>query len=164
MRNVDALLVQGTSRRLTGGGIELGMRTIGGINYSVKAWNDEKNTRRLHVVVPSARHGDHYSSSVPTLPRLTKRQILSLRYRFTTDGWKNTEEVGASLRHDARDGLIIDFDDLCTFPLVGRLEGTFDLRGADHLRTGDESPSTGAYTFAIPDRQELIKIVAAQEG
>lgn len=164
MRSVDALLVQGNSRRMTGGGIELGMRIIGGINYSVKAWNDERNTRRLHVSIPVARHGNHYTSSVPTLPRLTKRQIPSLRYRFTTDGWKNIEEAGASLRHDVRDGLIIDFDDLCTFPLVGRLEGTLDLRGEDKLCSGDESPYFAGYTFAIPDRQELMKIVAAQEG
>jgi hypothetical protein len=164
MRNVDELLGQGNSRRMTGGGIELGIRAIGGINYSVKVWNDEKNTRRLHVSIPVARHGNHYSSSIPTLPKLTKRQIPSLRYRFTTDGWKNSGEVGASLRHDARDGLIIDFKDIRTFPLVGRLEGTFDFRGRDNLCSGDESAYSGGYTFAIPDRQELMKIVAAQGG
>jgi hypothetical protein len=164
MRNVDALLGQGNSRRMTGGGIELGMRSIGGINYSVKAWNDEKNTRRLHVSVPVARLGDHYSSAVPVLPRLTKKQIASLRYRFTTDGWNNTDQVRARLRHDARDGLIVDFEDICTFPLVGRLEGTFDYRGRDNFCSGDESAYSGSYTFAIPDRQELLKIVAAREG
>lgn len=164
MRCVDALLVQGNSRRMTGGGIELGMRIIDGIHYSVKAWNDEKNTRRLHVSIPVARHGNHYTSSVPTLPRLTKQQVSSLRYRFTTDGWKNTEEAGASIRHDARDGLIIDFDDLCTFPLVGRLEGTLDLRGRDSIRSGDESRHSLSYSFAIPDRQELMKMFAAQGG
>jgi hypothetical protein len=164
MRNVDALLCQGDSRRMTGGGIELGIRTIGGINYSVKAWNDEKNTRRLHISIPVARDGNHYSSSVPALPRLTKKQISSLRYRFTTDGWKNTDQVRARQRRDARDGLIVEFEDICSFPLVGRLEGTFDFRGRDNLCSGDESAYSGGYTFAIPDRQELMKIVAAQEG
>jgi hypothetical protein len=164
MRNVEALLGQGISRRMTGGGIELGMRTIGGINYSVKAWNDKKNTRRLHISIPVARVGNHYSSAVLTLPRLTKKQISSLRYRFTTDGWKNTDQVRGRLRLDARDGVIIDFEDICSFPLVGRLEGTFDFRGRGNLCSGDESAYSGGYTFAIPDRQELMKIATAQEG
>lgn len=158
LRSVDALLFQGKSRRMTGGGIELGMRIIDGINYSVRAWNDSRCTRRLHVSIPVTRDDDHYLTAVPALGRLTRRQIQALRYRFTTDGWKNTGEVGATLRNGGRDGLTIDFDDLCMFPLVGRIEGTFYARGK-HNRLENDSVRFGGYTFAIPDRQELMRLI-----
>ena len=158
LRSVDALLFQGQSRRMTGGGIELGMRTIDGISYSVRAWNDSRCTRRLHVSIPVTRDDNHYLTSVPFLGRLSLRQIQALRYRFTTDGWKSAGEAGAVLRRNGRDGLIIDFDDLCGFPLVGRLEGGFYIRGK---RDGLENDPVrfGGYAFAIPDRQELMRLV-----
>jgi hypothetical protein len=153
LRNVDALLFQGGARRLKGGGIELEIRTIGAVNYSVRAWNDERQTRRLHVSVLFARNGSHYTCGVATLPRLTRRQMQSLRYRFTTDGGKTFAEVKARLQHDEGDQLIVDFDDICTFPLVGRLAGGLRF---GHARIRSWRPSGGGYTFAIPDRQELV--------
>jgi hypothetical protein len=41
LRNIDALLAQGEFARMTGGGFEIEMRSISGINYSVRAWNDD---------------------------------------------------------------------------------------------------------------------------
>lgn len=164
LRSVDALLAQGTSRRMTGGGIELEMRTIDGIAYSVRAWNDKEQTRRLHVRLLVERSGNYYLTGVANLGRLTKRQIPSLRYRFTTDGRASFSEVGARLRHDERDGLIIDLDDLRTFPLVGRLEGAFLVRGTRELGFRDRTPQLGGYVFAIPDKQELIRLVAGPAG
>ena len=49
LRSVDGLLSQGESRRLGDGGLETQIRTIDGIRYSVRAWNDRAQTRRLHV-------------------------------------------------------------------------------------------------------------------
>jgi len=49
LRSVDGLLAQGDSRPLEDGGIELERRTIRGISYSVRAWNDHVQTRKLHV-------------------------------------------------------------------------------------------------------------------
>jgi hypothetical protein len=157
LRSVDALLTQGNSRRLSNGGVELQMRTIDSINYSVRAWNEASQSRRLHVSLQVERNGNHYVSSVPHLPRLTKRQMQSLRYRFTTDGWKNFAETGARLHDDEQHGLVIDFDDICTFPIVGRLEGAFYLRArGDCSALNDGTPYFRGYTFAIPDRRELI--------
>ena len=156
LRSVDRLLAQGNARRLSGAGVELEMRTIGGINYSVKAWNDAAQTRRLHVSIPVERKGNHYVSSVPDLPRLTKRQIQALRYRFTTDGGKNFAEAEARLNDDEQHGLIIEFDDLLVYPLIGRLEGAFYLSKMGNPSLGDGPPRYRGYTFAIPDRHELI--------
>jgi hypothetical protein len=50
LRSVDGLLAQGSSRRLPDGGVETQIRTINGITYSVRAWNDRAQTRKLHVV------------------------------------------------------------------------------------------------------------------
>ncbi len=51
LRSVDRLLIQGESRRLSNTGIETQIRTIDGVTYSVRAWNDRAQTRRLHVSI-----------------------------------------------------------------------------------------------------------------
>lgn len=160
MRSVDALLNQGDSRLLGSDGIELEMRTIDGVNYSVKAWNDAKQTRLLHVGIPVERDGNHYSTAVPGLRHLTKRHIQSLRYRFTTDGWKNFGEAGARLTKDQRNGLAIDFHLPCTVSSVGRLEGYCRMSHARKSKVRNPEECLRRYTFAIPDRHELIKLVA----
>jgi hypothetical protein len=54
LRSVDGLLAQGETRRLPDGGIETQIRTIAGVRYSVRAWNDRSQRRRLHVSKRSA--------------------------------------------------------------------------------------------------------------
>jgi len=49
LRSVDALLAQGDWRVLDDGGIEMERRTIRGVTYSVRAWDDEAQTRRVCV-------------------------------------------------------------------------------------------------------------------
>ena len=156
LRRVDGLLAQGKSRRMTGGGIELQIRIIDGVRYGVRAKNDHRQSRRLHVSIPAEFEGDHYRHSVPSLPGLTSRQIGSLRYRFTTDGWKTSGEVRARLAPDEENRPLIEFDELNVFPIVGRLEGYFYFRGAD--RRGAQTKLRG-YIFVIPDKHELLSMV-----
>ena len=49
LRSVDGLLAQGDRRLLADGGIEIERRTIRGVSYSVRAWDDEAQTRRVCV-------------------------------------------------------------------------------------------------------------------
>lgn len=49
LRSVDGLLAQGDWRMLDDGGIELERRTIRGVTYAVRAWDDEAQTRRVCV-------------------------------------------------------------------------------------------------------------------
>ncbi len=158
LRRVDGLLAQENARRMTGGGIEMEIRIIDGVRYGVRAWNDESQTRRLHVSIPAESEGDHYRHSVPNLHGLTGRQVGSLRYRFTTDGWKTSSEVRARLAHDEENRPLIEFDELNSFPLVGRLEGYFYFRGAGR-RTGNAPTKLRGYVFAIPDQHELLSMV-----
>jgi len=109
----------------------------------------------LHVSIPVERKRDHFVTRIPNLPRLTKRQIPSICYRFTTDGWKNSREVGSRLTHDEHGSAMIEFDILCAFPLIGRLDGAFYLRGEGGPGWRKATPRFGGYVFAIPDRQEL---------
>jgi hypothetical protein len=160
LRNVDALFAQGNARRIVRGGLELEMRTVDGISYSVRAWNNARQTRRLHVCLPVERRRGVYLTALPNLPRLTRRQIQSLRYRYTTDEWATSGEVGAHLASDERKNPIIDFEDIRTFPPAGQLEGAFHLGGSGENSLTDEMPLTGGYTFAIPDKEELMKIAA----
>jgi len=160
MRSVDRLLIQGGSRRLSSGGIEIQMRTIAGVNYSVRCWNDQRQTRLLHVGIPAEFDCGHYRTSAPDLQRLSKRQIDSLRYGFTTDGWKTCGEARARLVHDERDGRIISFRIPCKSSLVGRLEGAFHMAPSQTPHSGDQAPLSKGYVFAIPDKHELMSMVA----
>jgi len=49
LRSVDGLLAQGEARLLDDGGIEIERRTIRGVTYAVRAWDDDAQTRRLCV-------------------------------------------------------------------------------------------------------------------
>ncbi|HEU4434480.1 MAG TPA: hypothetical protein VFR51_13940 [Pyrinomonadaceae bacterium] len=51
LRSVDGLLAQGSSRRLPDGGLETQIRTIDGIRYSVRAWNNRRQTRKVRQVI-----------------------------------------------------------------------------------------------------------------
>jgi hypothetical protein len=158
-RSVDGLLAQGNSQRLSGGGVDLQMRMIDGIQYSVRAWNDEMQTRRLHVSVPAVFDGTYCLTAIPKFRRLTRRQIRRLCYRFTTDGWKSFGEAHAALVDDEVEGLRIEFDDLRTSIPVGRLEGAFYLGGTGSRGWIDRTPYLRDYLFAIPDRWELAQLV-----
>jgi hypothetical protein len=158
MRNVDALLSQGKSRRLSDGGFELEMRTIAGVNYSLTAWDDRRQTRRLQVSVPVALIGRHYVAALTLLPRLTKQQIASLRFRYTTDGWKSSAVARMRLRKDDEGRFVLSCDRIENLPPVGRLEGSFSFHGsaADMVRA--EEITCIGYAFTVPDRQELMKL------
>jgi hypothetical protein len=84
----------------------------------------------LHVSIPLKRSGHSYVSAASNLLVLKKSQIKSLRYRYTTDIWKSSGEMRGRLRQDERDDPILDFDELETFPPIGRLEGFCYLRQA----------------------------------
>ncbi|HEY8187885.1 MAG TPA: hypothetical protein VIF64_17575 [Pyrinomonadaceae bacterium] len=158
LRNVDALLAQGTWRKFEDGGFELERRTIEGINYCIRAWNDETQIRRLHMRVLLGKHGHRYSTGFVDRA-LTKREILSLRFRFTTDSWKNSAEVRSRLRYDEEWGLVADFEDICILPRIGRLEGLLLIKGPRGEVCICETSRHGGYTFALPDKRELFKIV-----
>jgi len=160
VRSVDALLAQGESRRLAGGGIELEMRTIEGISYCVRVRNHSAHPGRLHVRIPVTLDGKQYLSSVPQLGRLTRQQITALRYRFSTDGWKTSQEARARLTSGEGTGLVIDFGDLSVSTSVGRLEGSFCMRAKGTRGRKVRAPLFGSYVFAIPDRQEFTRLLS----
>jgi len=149
LRSVDGLLAQGSSRRLKNGGIEIEMRTIRGVSYSVRAWNDEPQTRKLHVSIPVEAEGKTFSTAVPGLGHLTKPEIEKLRYRFSTDGGKTFADARGHLIYDKQLGAVIDFGDLETSTLVGCLKGFFCLGNLETKIFTD-------YVFAIPDRYDVV--------
>jgi hypothetical protein len=159
MRSVDALLVQGESRILPDGGLELQRRTIDGICYSVRARDDKRQTRRLHLRIPLERDGKRYVTSLPSKIVLSKSRIASLRYRFTTDEWKNSGESRARLSCDERGGLGIDFVCPPAASRFGHLEGAFYAGAEGELCIRDGEQNFRGYTFAIPDRQELLELL-----
>ena len=159
LRRVDALLVQGRSRRLSDGGCEIEMQTIDGVNYSIRAWNDRRQRRSLHVSVSVEQRDNSIQIQLPGWPRVTPRHIGSLRYRFTTDGWVTSRTVGVRLQETGDGGGVITCDGISDLPLIGRLEGTFSLRTSRDSWLAHEGPTCTGYTFAVPDKQELARLM-----
>ncbi len=153
-RSVDALIGQGTARRLDDGGLELGKRTIDGIDYAVRAWPEGR--RRLHLELPvRPNDGGFELPTVPGAPTLSSQQLDGLVYRFTTDGWKTTQEVEAR-----REGDRVTFDIPVLGSDVGQLEGVFfAAQGRFWLKDG--ASNFRGYSFAVPDRAELSTLDAA---
>ncbi len=159
LRSVDGLLDQGDTRVLSDSGVELQMRTIDGVNYSVRAWNDAKQTRLVHIAVALEEDGEHYLTSLPALPRLTKRQLESLRLRVTGT---NSPAAGyrGQLANDESHGLVMSFDIPVSIHLVARLEGTISLKLSGRSALSDRRHELKGFVFAIPDRQEINSMVA----
>ena len=160
VRSVEGLLTQGYSRRLPRGGIELQIRNIRGVVYSVRAWNDEQQRRRLHVSIPVLRDGRTYSAAVPGWPGFTSDQIQSLRCSFTTDGWKRSVDVGVRLKRNPYYGSVIDFEEICGVPPVGRIEGRLVNIAEGATPNNRAAVELRGYTFAIPDRYDLRELMS----
>jgi len=160
VRNVDSLLEQGRARRLSGGAIESGLRTIDGVSYSTRGWEGGK--RRLHVSIPL--RGDDTSGynleSLPGNPHLSRNQIDALRYRFSTDEWQSFREAGASLSQDDQGRPSLEFDIPALPSDVGRLEGIFHCTADGDFWLKDGASNFRGYAFAVPDSVELEQISA----
>jgi len=90
LRSVDGLLAQGDWRMLEDGGIEIERRTIGGVSYSVRAWDDEAQTRRVCVNEVEFKATDivgrlegGYVFAIPDRQEL--RQLLTQRRNGATE-------------------------------------------------------------------------------
>jgi hypothetical protein len=157
-RKVNTLLTQGGQRPLANGGLELQRRTVAGVDYSVLAF-PEKDRRKVRAAFPVT--GDDASGFVlPHLdgqPRLWRHQLDSLRYRFTTDGWKSWSEAPGRI-----EGGQVLFDvPMLPDPYAGQLEGVFRCESDAGLWLKDAGSNFRGYTFAIPDPVELRKLTEA---
>ena len=90
LRSVDGLLAQGDWRMLEDGGIEIERRTIGGVSYSVRAWDDDEQTRRVCVNEVEFKATDivgrlegGYVFAIPDRQEL--RQLLTQRRNGATE-------------------------------------------------------------------------------
>jgi hypothetical protein len=93
LRSVDGLLAQGDCRMLDDGGIEIERRTIRGVSYSVRAWDDDVQTRRVCVNTDEIEVSDivgrvegGYAFAIPDRQEL--RQFLTQRRKGRRKGAK----------------------------------------------------------------------------
>jgi hypothetical protein len=161
LRNVDALLAQGTTRRMPAGVFEVERRTIAGVDYAVRAWDNRQQKRRMRVCVPVEHAGGRYAIPLFGLSGLGKRQVQSFRCRFTTDGWQHSEENVARLELVESRKLVLSLEIKCEPYTVGELAVIFDNADGRAAHPTAEYNFRG-YTFAIPDRQELHKLTKSQ--
>ncbi len=161
LRGVEALLVRGTARELDDGGVELQVCTVAGLRYSLRAWNDRAQKRRLHVEISlRKRRGGVYQADLPGEPCLTRRQLGALRYTCSTDGWQTTVDVPGRLQGEGRSRAVMAFAGIRPSGPYGTLEGYFyDGRDPGFCIRDSGDPFRG-YAFAVPDRFELRSILA----
>lgn len=157
VRSFEALLELG-GRRAIEGGIEIERRTIDGIDHSVRAFDDGK--RRLHLSLPlSGSEATGFQlSTLPGSPQLTRADVEAMRYRFTTDGWKTTQEVQARLGVDERGQAAVTFDIPALKGSAGRLEGVFHVEAGGGFWIKDGASNFRGYTFAVPDKIEAAEL------
>lgn len=159
VRKVDALLIQGSCRRLSDGGFEVERQTLDGIDYSIRAWNDRRQRRCLHVSFAVRPGGSYFETPLPGRPRLTRGQVSSLRFHYTTDGWATSRTVGTHLEKDASGRHVISCKEIPDLPPVGRFQGVFRLAGTRNSPLTNDERNGSGYTFAVPDKQELARLI-----
>ncbi|MEN3334987.1 MAG: hypothetical protein V7641_4352 [Blastocatellia bacterium] len=161
LRNVDELLAQAGWRDAGNGVFLAARRTLAGVNYRLSLRDDQDQKPRLQVSLMVERDGGRYLTALPEIAGLTKAQIRSLRYRFTTDGGASTGEVCARLVEDEHQRLILRFAEIRNLPLAGQLEGYFHIDGGNSL-SSDAARKLHCYTFAIPDRHDLARLTGTR--
>ena len=158
---VDGLLSQGQSRRLEGG-LELEMRTIAGVNYSVRAWNDPAQTRRLHLSIPIEPAG-HRLPDGGARPASSDQGAGCLASLSLYD--RRREDLRRSLgspRATRRRRFDHRLPRLAGIESVWSSRRRFLLRGKQPSgRENAKRRGSARYVFAIPDRQELIGMASA---
>jgi hypothetical protein len=159
LRNVEALLTQGRVRRRIDGSFEIEQRTIAGVEYAVRAWNAGGQKRRVCVRVQLERAGAYYVVPALALSGLTKRQVQAMRCRYSVAGQKVAGAVGARLERRARRRLALSFEFDCAPYLVGELKVAFYDSSAAAKRGRRNTINFRGYTFAVPDRHELLKLI-----
>jgi hypothetical protein len=163
LRNVDGLLAQAGWQDAGNGVFRAARRTLAGVNYCLSLRGDEDRKPCLQVSLMVEPGAGCYLTSLPEIACLTKAQIGSLRFRFTTDGWASSGGVRARLIEDEQGQLIIRFAEIGNLPLAGRLEGYFHIDGNNPL-SSDAARKLHCYTFAIPDRHDLARLTGAMTG
>ena len=157
-RNVDALLAQGTTRRLSAGVFEVERRTIDGVSYAVLAWDNRQQKRRLHVSVPVEHERGRYAVPLFGLADLRKSQMKLIRCQYTVDQWKHAGEVAARLEPSEPGKLALSLAINAEPYMIGELKIRF-YNGSKRAPRLSAKRSFSGYTFAVPDRQELHKLI-----
>jgi len=147
-RDIDALLTQGEQRLMPERGVELQIRTIAGVRYSVCAWDDASRRRQLRVEVQGRLQAGKLVLELDGAPVLPRLAIPWLRYRWSVDGWKNDAVVSSECITEAPERLCLRFQIPITRPF-GTLAGALvDAEGRPIMNTPNPAAE---YAFASPD-------------
>jgi hypothetical protein len=163
-RNIDQLLRQGQSLLLEDGALELQIRVIDGVRYSVQAWNHAEQRRSLHIEAPMELVGTRRSPVEAA--GAAQGCACGLRYRFTTDDWMTSSEVPVHVDHDPQRQTLVARSTIVAPCAYGELQGYFhDTEGEGKGEVAH--PPARRYVFAIPDPIELSEMLeeaAAKAG
>jgi|GEM_PF-820356 len=158
IRNVDALRASGENS-VKGTTVLSQKRTVNGVNYSVKA---KKGGERKLVVKLQARKidFDRYELAIPGNPQLTLEQLKALKYRYTTDGWENSQELSCSAKAFSR-AVDCEFEIPVLRGETGHLEGLFHCNVNGDFWLKDGSNDFHGYNFVVPDEKERETLLSS---
>jgi hypothetical protein len=154
VRSAEQLMRQGGVRRLEKS-VELGIRAVDGVQYSVVAGDGGTRRLRAQLRVVGNEQDGFTLPDMPGAPHLSKDELLSTRYRFTLDAWKSTREVGARLDTDADGNPCVQFDIPVVKGDAGRVEGVFHVEARGDMWLKDGASNFRGYAYAVPDSHEL---------
>jgi hypothetical protein len=168
LRHVEGIMRQGERQLLEDGSLELQVRVMDGIRYAVRAWNDTRQTRCLHVSAPLKLLEEQISSEVAAYhslktrpsPRPLKLKEQKYCYKFTIDNWVTSDEVSAGIQFDKRNKATIAFACIPTSSMIGELQGYFYAPRQKNADAGKHA--TRRYVFALPDQIDLAELLAEQ--
>ncbi|MCA1621613.1 MAG: hypothetical protein LC795_20550 [Acidobacteria bacterium] len=157
LRNVDSLLAQGATLRTRAGVYEVERRTIAGVGYAVRAWDDGRQKRLVRACVPVRSEGGRYDVPLFGLSGLRISQVRAFRCRYSTGESNHGGEAAARLDLSEPGEPVLCVEIKSEPYAAGELKVTF------YNPAGRASRASGfsfrGYTFAVPDRQELHKLI-----
>ncbi len=160
LRNIDQLLRYGQSQILEDWALELQIRIVDGVRYSVRAQVDSRKRPALHIIAPLSllpKPPSHTSGEAQT-------SVAGLRYRFTTDEWKSSSESAVPLEIDQQTQCQIAHVTLSAPCQYGELQGYFCISARNGNKRGEDHSLPGRYAFALPDPIELLEMMEELAG
>ena len=162
-RDVDSLLHQGGVKFSRKGFIELQKRIMGGISYSVLAWNNEKQARQLRIAIPLSRVGLNYVVEIQDQKVLSAQEVEALRYRYSTDEWKTSGTVRGRMERIGRTSFVA-FYLSAHLVQVGELRGTCRTGSANGTVFKNDLSGYPTYVYALPSRKELSALIDEEKA
>ncbi|MGE0707676.1 MAG: hypothetical protein AB7N76_08415 [Planctomycetota bacterium] len=161
-RDVENLLGR-EARALQSGAIETGAEYHEGVRYAVEASPEGKRVLKVELPLEPVP-GVGWRLSSLAAGDLSGADTESVRYRYTTDGWKTNAEVGGRVTQQGSDGKpALVFEVEVPAGKIAALEGAFRV-GEHGAWINNGGRNYKGYELVVPDADDLERVRARIEN